>query len=403
MRILIITQYYYPETFKSTDIGEELAKRGHLVDALVGIPNYPEGKYYKGYGVFRKRHEVINGVNIYRCFQSPRGKRASALGLSLNYVSFVFSAIVWVLFFFAWRKKYDAIIAHEPSPITQIIPAIVLGKIRNIPVYSWILDIWPEAFISGAGIRNKTILDILNCITRWVYRGSSKILISSRRFVDSVNKKGDFSDKIIYFPNWSEDMMLKGAPCELTNLPDGFIIMIAGNMGGAQNLDSIAKAAQELRDVSEVKWVFVGDGSRRQWLEEYIKNNRLENVVFCLGRYPYSMMPSFYSYADAMLVSLNEEFEDLRMVVPARLQSYMSAGKPILAMIGIGGRELVEEADCGYAVGGNDYKGLADVIRKKVLPNKEFFAQKGDNGRCYFLEHFTKDKCISNLEIIINN
>ena len=151
MRILIVTQYYYPETFKSTDIGEELVRRGHQVDVLVGIPNYPEGRYYSGYGLFKKRHEIVNGVNVYRCFQTPRGKKASAIGLALNYISFVLSASLWVSFFFAWRKKYDVIITHEPSPITQIIPAIILGKLRRTPVYSWILDIWPDSMISSVG------------------------------------------------------------------------------------------------------------------------------------------------------------------------------------------------------------------------------------------------------------
>lgn len=403
MRVLLVTQYFYPENFKSNDIAFELAKRGYKVDVLTGIPNYPEGKFYKGYGVFRKRCEVVDGVHIKRVYNIPRGKRSSKIALIFNYLSFAINASFRALIIAAFTKKYDAIIVHQPSPIFQAIPAIVLGKLTKTKVYTWVLDVWPEAFVSGSGVKNGIVLSILNSVTRWVYKGSTKILISSKRFIDSVNKKGDFSNKTIYFPNWSEDMVLKGAPCELPKLPVGFIIMVAGNIGVSQNLDNIAKAAKELRDLPDVKWVFIGDGSRRPWLEEFIKENNLESTVFCLGRYPYSMMPSFYSCADTMLVSLNEDFEDLKMVVPARLQSYMSAGKPVLAMIGIGGRELVEEADCGYAVGGDDYRGLAELIRNKVLPYKEDFAQKGMKGRDFFLEFFTKEKCISNLETIIKN
>lgn len=399
MRVLLVTQYFYPENFKSNDIAFELAMRGYNVDVLTGIPNYPEGNFYKGYDVFRKRIQKVNDVCIYRVFNFSRGY--SKVSLVFNYLSYAINASFLAIWFAIFKKKYDAIIVHQVSPIFQAVPAIVLGKLTKTKIYTWVLDVWPEAFISGSGINNKMVISVLNRITRWVYKNSQKILISSRRFIDSVNKKGDFSSKVVYFPNWSEDMLLKESSCELPQMPDGFLIMIAGNMGGAQNLDAIVKVAQELKDIEEIKWIFVGDGSRRLWLETFVKENNLEKTVFCLGRHPYNMMPSFYSRANAMLVALNENYEDLKMVVPARLQSYMSAGKPVLAMIGIGGRELVEESDCGYAVSGNDYKGLAFIIRNRILTDKQGFAKKGENGRKFFLQNFTKAKCIDNLEMII--
>lgn len=403
MRVLLVTQYFYPENFKSNDIAFELAKRGYQVDVLTGIPNYPEGKFFKGYGLFRRRHQLIDSVNIYRIFNFPRGTKSTKFGLVFNYLSFAFVGSLWAVWFSIFKKKYDAIIAHQPSPITQAIPAIVIGKLTKTKVYTWVLDVWPEAFTSATGSRQKSILRILEGITKWVYNGSHKILISSKRFVDSISKKGNYNERIVYFPNWSVDMSLQGEKEKLPPIPQGFVIMVAGTIGVSQNLDAIVKAAQALRDVEEVKWVFVGDGSKRTWLEEYVRDNALERTVYVLGRYPFSMMPSFYAQADAMLVSLNENYEDLKMVVPARLQSYMSSGKPVLAMIGLGGRELVEEADCGYAVGGNDYMGLAKVIRDKVLPDKEEFANKGVNGRRFWNDYFRMDKCIDNLCDIIKD
>lgn len=401
MRILVATQYFYPENFKSNDIAFELSKKGHEVDALVGIPNYPEGKYYKGYGVFKKRREVLDGVRIIRAFSFPRGAKASKTGLAINYASYTLAASLWALWAGLFRKHYDAIIIHQTSPIFQAIPGVLLGKLTKTKVYTWVLDIWPEAFVSGSGIKNKTILKALDNVTRWVYKGSHRILISSRRFTDSVNKKGPFAEKTIYFPNWSEDMQAGKGIEESPQIPDGFVIMIAGTMGVSQNLENIAKTALLLKGHSDVKWVFIGDGSRRHWLEEYIKENHLESTVFWLGRHPSRAMPSFYSKADALLVSLNENYDDLKMVVPARLQSYMSAGKPVLAMIGPGGRELIEEADCGYAVGGNDYEGLAKVIEERVLTDKEGFKEKGNNGRKFYLQHFTKKNCMDHLVDIL--
>ena len=401
MRILLVTQYFYPENFKSNDIAFELSKRGYKVDVLASIPNYPEGMFYKGYGVFQKRKETVDGVHIYRVFNTPRGRKSSKIGLALNYVSYAFNASLWAIWFSVFKKKYDAIIVHQVSPITQAIPAIVLSKLTGAKVYTWVLDVWPEAFVSATHINKPGVVKVFDKITKWVYKGSYKILISSRRFVDSISKKGDFSNKIEYFPNWSVDMSLKGEMEQTPSIPKGFVVMVAGTIGVSQNLDAIVKAAQEFREVDEVKWVFVGDGSKREWLEDYIREHGLEKTMFVLGRFPFSMMPSFYAQADAMLVSLNENYDDLKMVVPARLQSYMSSGKPVLAMIGLGGRELVEEADCGYAVGGNDYMDLVRVIREKVLTDKDGFAKKGINGRKFWNEYFRMDKCIDNLCVII--
>ena len=157
-RILIVTQYYYPESFRINELGKELVSRGYHVDALVGIPNYPEGKYFKGYGLFSKRIENVNGVTVYRCFQFPRGAKASNLRLSLNYLSYMVCACMWILFYFSFRKKYDAVIAFEPSPITLIVPACLLGIIRGTKVLSWIQDIWPDSITHRTSERQSKLL-----------------------------------------------------------------------------------------------------------------------------------------------------------------------------------------------------------------------------------------------------
>ena len=395
-RVLLVTQYFYPENFKSNDIAFELVKRGYEVDALVSIPNYPEGKFFSGYGCFKKRHEIINGVNVYRAFQIPRGK--GGLRLMLTYISYVITSVCWVLFYFAWKKKYDAIIVHQTSPIFQAIPAIILKKLRQTPVYTWVLDIWPDAMRSGGGIKNKRLLSIVDKVVIWVYKKSDKILISSKRFADLILPKGDFSDKLIYFPNWSEDILQTSTEeVPIPALPDGFRIMIAGNLGTAQSLDCVAQAMLLLKDEAEVKWVFVGDGSRKEWLESFIKDNGLQDKAICVGRYPASYMLDFYKQASAMLVTLRGGFSHLEAVVPARLQSYMSSGRPVLAMIGQGGADIIAEADCGYSVPAEDAEAFAKLMRDVVLSNKEDFEKKGAKGREYFLQHFTKEHCIDNL------
>lgn len=416
-RVLLVTQYFYPENFKSNELAFELVKRGYEVDALVGIPNYPEGKYFKGYGLFKKRHEVVNGVNIYRCFQTPRGK--GGWRLPVNYFSFVVFGCLKVLFHLAW-KHYDCIIGHEPSPIFQAYPALLLRKIKKIPFYYWIMDLWPDAMMSGGGVKNKKILNFVDKLVKDIYNQCDKILITSKPFRRAINEKGDYDKKIVYYPNWSVDMSFDKlrnrseeskegkekfeSLCNLIPaLPEGFKIMVAGNLGSAQCLDKVAEVMMELKDMKEVKWVFVGDGSKKAWLDEFIKENDLEENAVTVGRYPADTMPMFFAQADAMLVTLKGGFRHLEMVVPARLQSYMSAGRPVLAMLGEGGAEIIEESGCGYVVPAGDSKALAQVIREKVLTDKEGFEAMGAKGRKYYEENYTLDMCIDNLVEIIEN
>lgn len=400
MRVLIITQYFYPENnFRSTEMATELVKRGHTVDALVGIPNYPKGEYFDGYGIFRKRHVMVDGVNVYRAFQTPRGK--GGWRLPINYFSFVISACFRILFQFAWKKKYDAVIVYEPSPVFQAIPAILYKKLKGAPVYFWIMDIWPDAMMSGGGVKNKRLLNSVAKVVKWIYNHCDKLMVCSKRMADSVMEQGDYSDKVLYFPNWSEDMMKGNQNYPLPEFADGYRVMMIGNLGKSQNLDAVAMLIKDLCDIKELKWYFVGDGSERGWLDNFIVENGLQDCAFTLGRFPYEAMPAMHQAADALILALRPGFKHLERIVPSRLQSYMSAGKPVLAMLGVGGKELIEEADCGYAEEPGNYKGLADVIRNKVMADKVAFAQKGLNGRKYYEDNFTIKICIDNLCNII--
>ena len=400
-RILIITQYFYPENFKSNDLAFELVKRGYEVDALVGIPNYPEGKYFSGYGIFHKRKEIVNGVRIYRVFQTPRGKKAGALGLTLNYLTFVFSSYLWVLWFALFRH-YDAVFVHEPSPITQGLPAVLLKRLMRIPFYIWIMDIWPDAMSSGGGIKNKYILNGMTKMVQHIYNHATKILITSKDFASLICKQGDYKEKLVYYPNWSSDFK-KMPILDVPKFPDGLKIMMAGNLGSAQCIRDVLQAALLMKDVKEVKWIFVGDGSEKAYLDDFVRENNLEDTVFAVGRYPFGCMPAFYEQADAMLITLRAKFPHLKAVVPARLQSYMSSGKPILGMIDGGTARLIKEAKCGYVAPAEDVTELVRIIKEEILPHREAFAKMGVNGRKYFLNNFTLDNCIEHFIKILNN
>lgn len=401
MKVLIVTQYFYPENFKSNDIAFTLAERGMEVDVLVGIPNYPEGKYYKGYGIFRKRIEKINGIRVYRVFQTPRG-RNRGWKLALNYVTYTIFASIWA-FLLSMLKTYDAIIVHQPSPITQGIPAVLIKKIKKTPIYFWVLDIWPESMTSGSGIKNKYVLSVVDKIVRAMYNHSKKILISSTGFEPFILAKGDYKHKIVYFPNWSEDLLKMADNYPIPALPEGFIIMLAGNLGSAQLLDAIMYTALELKEEKNLKWIFIGDGSYKEWLNGFVKEHSLQNTVFIYGKFPFEAMPTFYKKANAMLLTLRCDFPHLKATVPARLQSYMAASKPIIAMIEGESAKIIQEAKCGLSVAAGDNKAFTTMIKEKVLSDKTAFEDLGKNGRKYFEKFFQKDICISHLIEIITN
>lgn len=399
MRILVVTQYFYPENFKSNDLAFDLAKRGHEVTVLTGLPNYPKGKIYKGYGVFKKRKEILNGVKIIRSLVIPRGK-GNGLMLALNYFSWAFfasfRACILALF-----HKYDAIVVHETSPITQGFPALVVKKIQAIPIYFWVLDLWPESLQSAGGINNKSVLDFFTSITKLMYNHSKKILISSRGFEESILKKGDYAEKLEYFPNWAEDVFSEKKHAIIPTLPDGFIVMFTGNIGEAQDFDHVMQAALLLKEDKDIKFVFIGDGRKKAWVDNFIQSHKLHDTVFTLGHFPITSMPAFLEQANVMLLSLKDDYI-FSLTIPAKLQFYMSAGKPIVGMINGEAGSVIERVNCGLSAPAGDYQALVRNIKKLKEKDTTELNKLGRNGRDYYKKHFTLKTCMDHLCLLLN-
>jgi glycosyltransferase involved in cell wall biosynthesis len=399
MKILLVTQYFYPENFKSNDIAIELTKRGHEVTVLTGLPNYPEGKIYKSYGFFKRTKEYYQGVNVIRTWLVPRGK-AGGIRLFLNYFSWAFFAS-FRAFSLSFQKKFDVVIVHETSPITQGFPAIVVKKIQKIPLHFWVLDLWPESLTSAGGITNKYVLSFFTTMVKYIYNNSDKILISSKGFKESINSKGNYSDRLVYFPNWAEDSILTGnIDYSIPNLPQGFKIIFAGNIGAAQDVDSIIKSALLLKEKIDIHFIFLGDGRNKEQLEDFVLKNDLNNTVHFLGRFPIEAMKTFFEQADVLLVSLKDEMI-FNLTVPAKLQAYMCAKKPILGMLNGEGAEIINEAKCGLSVDAGNFEGLAKIILEMHKMNIEDRLQLGSNGFSFYQENFILKKCIDNLEMIL--
>ena len=401
MKILLVTQYFYPENFKSNDIALELTERGHEVTVLTGLPNYPEGKIYKNYGFFKRVKENYQGIKIIRTWLVPRGK-GGGIRIFLNYFSWAFFASLRA-FSLSFQKKFDVILVHEPSPITQGLPAIIVKKIQKIPLHFWVLDLWPESLSSAGGVKNKYVLSFFTKMVKYIYNNSDKILISSKGFEESILAKGNYKEKLVYFPNWAEESILKGdsdypIPC----LPKGFKIIFAGNIGVAQDVNSIIDAALILKDKLDIHFIFVGDGRSKIQLENFVKENNLIETVHFLGRFPLDAMKTFFNQADVLLVSLKDELI-FNVTVPAKLQAYLCTEKPILGMLNGEGAKIINDANCGLSVNAGDSIKLAEKILELYEMSDKKRKILGANGFKYFEENFTMDKCIDNLETILNN
>ena len=406
MKLCIFTNHFFPEDFKVNDIAFDLAKKGYEITVITAVPDYPHGKFYDGYSLFKRRKEIVNGVLVYRLPIIPRGK-GGKISLMLNYISYFISVLFFTIFFL-YRNKYDAIFVHLTSPFFIGLPAVLLKRKHHIPLIFWVLDLWPESLTAAGGINNKFILKTQIKLVQNVYKNCDKILIGSQGFKKSICEKGDYADKLIYFPNWAESIVSSGNTINYLELEPfvnfrskEFVLLFAGNIGEAQNLDCIIDAAFVLKDIETVKFVFLGDGRRREKLIQKANTLNLSDTVFFPGRYPLETMPVFMQRANVLLVSLKDELI-FNLTVPSKLQFYMAQGKPVLAMLNGDGAELIKEADCGIAVPANDVIEFQNAIKRLYDMPPSVLTRMGNNGKKYYEKHFSKEKRINQLEEIFS-
>lgn len=398
MKLLFVCQYFYPEVFRGNDIAFHWAEEGHDVHVLSGVPNYPDGVFHKGYGWFKRRNEVVNGVKVTRLPIIPRGN--NKIMLMLNYFSFMIVAWVFVLFH-AIFHKYDRVFVQQLSPVMMSAPGVLYKKLRHVPLYTWVLDLWPESLKAAGGINNKYVLGFFKHYVKSQYKHSDKILTSSRSFEKSILEYGPYQDKIVYYPQWSDGNngeIVK--PDNAPDIPEGFKLMFAGAVGEAHGFECTMKAALLTKEHKDIKWIIVGDGRKLDWVNQFVKDNGLEETVFTLGRFPSESMPWFFKQADVMLVTLSDD-PLFVLYAPAKISSYMAAGKPIVAVLNGEGAEVIKDADCGWSLPAGDAEGFAQLAIELSKKDKAELDEKGKNAAKYYNEHFVKEKCLRKLDALM--
>ena len=376
--ILVVSQYFYPEQFRINDICQEWVKRGFKVTVITGIPNYPEGKYYEGYGILKKRKETWNGIDIIRIPLIPRGK--SKIGLVCNYLSFPVSGFIWNLLS---NIKADYVFNFETSPMTQTLIAVWYAQKHKVPCYLYVQDLWPEAVETVTGIHNPFIIKPLDTMVRYIYKHCDKIFCTSPSFVRDICKRGVDKKKVYYWPQYAEEFY---RPAEKHSVPeieddDSFKIIFTGNIGYAQGLDTIPKAAKILKSKgANVKFYIVGDGRYKQELIKEISYAGVEDMVLLIGRHPAKRIPEFLACCDVAYVSfMNDSL--FSKTIPAKVQSYMACGMPVLAASEGETNRIVQKADCGLCSRIGDEVSLAENVEKMMSMELAELELMGKNAR----------------------
>lgn len=397
MRLLVVSQYFWPENFRINDLVAELVRRGHQVAVLTGLPNYPDGQVFPQFRADPDRFSQYEGAEVVRVPMTSRGQRG--LRLMLNYLTFALSASVVGV----WKlrgRQFDAIFAYEPSPITVGLPAALMRAVKRAPLVFWVLDLWPETLRAIGVVRSPAILRAVGGLVSFIYRRCDLILAQSNSFIPQIRKYAGNGSRVTYFPSWAEsvfDMQRVIAADEVSLKPGSFNVMFAGNIGDAQDFPAILAAAEKLKSHAPIRWLIVGDGRMAGWVADEIKRRDLQDCVLMLGRHPVERMPAFFKHADALLVSLKDE-PIFAMTIPGKLQSYLAAGLPVVAMLNGEGAEVVNGSGSGLACAAGDHEGLADAVLKLSRMTHEEREAMGRNGLDVSAREFDRDTLIGRLE-----
>lgn len=401
MKILLVCQCFYPENFRVNDLCKEFVARGHEVTVLAGVPiNRTTGKFWEGYGPKKRVEDSFEGARVVRAYNTQR--HHDAVHLAIHYFSF------WLwgnkkAKKLAKEEKFDLVFVYQLSPVFMAFPAMKVAKIQNIPLITYTLDLWPESAVNAGGISFGPVVKWIQKKVDKIYKASSKILVSSKEFKDRIVKAGHSAEKIEYFPQYAEDCYEKlpknpEDPIE-NEIPQGFRIIFTGNMGTSQSLETVVDAAALLKDYPDIQWILVGDGRDRDKVFKYSEEKNVTDNVHFTGRKPMESMSRYLAASDVALLILKDE-DLFNITLPAKVQSYMACGIPVLGCINGAGANAIQEANCGVCCK-VDGQALAEAALTLYNMTPEQRQKLGNNAIEYSKNNFAKDKLLNRLEQIM--
>ena len=391
MRILVISQYFWPETFRINDIVKFLRDNNHQVDVLTGVPNYPEGKIFKEYKIEKEKFNNYFGASVFRVPVFLR-RDGNKIQLFLNYISFIFSSVIFG-FFLLKKKKYDIVFSFATSPLTSSLSALFFSKIKSCKSFIWVLDLWPDIILELGIVKNKILYSIVSLISKFIYKRFDYILLQSKSFQRRISH---YNNNNIYFPAWSEDLLKNNTKENKYFNDKSFKIIFTGNVGEAQNFDKVLDAARILKNHNDIKWIIVGTGRELVSIKKKILNENIKNFIL-EGKKKLDEISYYHSIADVLFISLRSQ-PAISATIPGKLQTYLNANKFILGMISGEAKMIIEESGVGCCV---DPDSPADLAKKILyLKNHPEIVQNINNsniGKAYLNKHFNKNLILKSL------
>jgi colanic acid biosynthesis glycosyl transferase WcaI len=402
-KLLVVSQHFWPETFRINDLCDFLQEKDCEIEVLCGIPNYPKGQFFDSYSYLKNRKQYHKGVEVHRALEIPRGDN-STLRIFLNYVSFPIASLFHVPRLIT--KKFDKIFLFQTSPVMMTVAGILVGRIKHIETTMYVLDLWPENLFSVIDIKNPFMRKLATSISHWHYKHVDKLIVLSEKMKTRlVEVTGIAPEKIIVIPQVCEkiyetDIHDKKLAARFKN---SFNILFTGSITPAQSFETIIAAAKKLKrdDMKDIKWIIVGDGMSRKWLEDEIKKNDLSDSFVFEGQRPIEDMPKYSGIADALVGCLVKS-DLLEATVPAKVMSYIASGKPIvLAMDGEVQTLINDTIKCGYAGETGNDQVLANNIKRLYNLSPSERTKMGKRARDYHFKHFERNLVLSKLYTFI--
>ena len=447
LRILVVTQCFYPDIYAVNDIVEEMVKRGHKVTVLTGLPDYTTSKIPPEYRHGKRRHEHYKGADVYRVQTIAR--HHGPIWRSLNYLSFVVTGSLraWTQDFTKTEAGFDVIYVWEVSPVTMAVPAIRLAKRYRKPLFLYCMDIWPECVKAMGITESNPAFPIIHAWSRLIYNACDHIAVSSKPFFAYLEQTNRVPlSRMSYLPQYADDALLLS---DFTKQPDGHVdFLFIGNIGKAQKLDCLIRAMSVFREkkddssseANKVTLHIVGGGSDEERIRELTQRLGLTDRIRFYGPKPAAEAAQYYKKADVCVLTLDGSTQ-IGDTLPGKLQTYMAAGKPVIAAANGATKEVIEESRCGICTPAGDDRALgealldaAEAILKTEMtrsaqggPSRDDFSGKtkegqrgddlsgtigdrrgaadfaayGQNARFYFRAHFTKERHFSELERLL--
>ena len=397
-KVLVICQHFWPENFRITDICEGLSENGIQVEVLCGIPNYPKGKFYNGYSAFKNRKQQYKEINIRRVLEIPRGGNSN-IRILINYLSFPFFSLFHLpkLLF----KKYDKIFLYQLSPVMMSLVGILLGKIKKTETILYVLDLWPENLFSVLKVKNPLLVKLVTSISNWHYKKADKLAAVSQGMRDLlINRFQKDPEKVLYLPQFCEQLYESTQrDADIDKIFKGkFNILFTGNISPAQDFPVMIEAAKRLKEqgLTNLQWVIVGDGMSKEEVQQEIRTKGLEDCFRFEGHQPMEKIPFYNASADVLIACLVKS-ELLGLTIPAKIFSYIAAGKPIVTAIDGETQKLIRDAGCGFVSESSEATALAENIRKVYDMSGQERLKLGENAREYHLKYLQRDQNLQKL------